>query len=56
MSKKPFDIPKEGDRVKLRGREPTGIISNINSTNNWTKVKWDDKGPLICHLYELERI
>lgn len=49
--------PVVGDRVQLRGREPTGKVRQIN-VNKWTIVDWDAwlSGPMIVHLNELEKI
>jgi hypothetical protein len=57
MSKPPKNLPKLMSRVKLRGREPTSLLVNLNDAN-WAWVKWD-KGftyAKICHLYELEEL
>jgi hypothetical protein len=55
MAKSPKDLPKVGDRCKLRGRDAVGTVQVI-SERNWTYVTWDEnvKAPLICHLHELE--
>jgi hypothetical protein len=47
--------PAKGDRVKLRGREPVGILSH-REPNGWANVKWDEGccGPKIVHINELE--
>jgi hypothetical protein len=51
------NLPLVGDRVKLRGREPTGTVHKINDIK-WVHVEWDEgsTGPTICHLFELEKI
>jgi len=57
--KKPTDLPREGDRVRLRGRGITGTVRDIHpQVKTWTWVDWDDckTGPLIVHLYELEKL
>lgn len=67
MRKPPADLPKEGDRVRLKGRHNFGIgvINDINPENNWVSIDWDSAGsfghsggntPRICHLYELEKV
>jgi uncharacterized protein YodC (DUF2158 family) len=45
-----------GDRVKLRGRSPKGIISKISS-NTWVRVVWDigSEGPRFVDIRELEK-
>lgn len=55
MSKAPKDLVKEGERCKLRGRQPIGTVRKIHPSN-WTYVDWDAgfKAPLVCHLHELE--
>jgi len=53
MSKQPKNLPKKDDRVKLRGREFVGTLIRIDP-DKWSFVKWDSKGPIICHLHELE--
>ncbi len=45
--------PKPGDRVALRGRSSTGVMEWVNSLF-WCRVKWDDGGPGLCHLFELQ--
>jgi hypothetical protein len=56
--KPPKNIPTIGERCRLRGRSPTGIVRTINAETNWTRVDWDEgcTAPLICHLHELERV
>jgi hypothetical protein len=53
----PPNTPSVGDRVKMRGREVFGILRKINNIN-WAKVEWDNDshGPVLCHLFELERM
>ena len=50
----------KGDRVKLRGREPSGVIKTMDRDSHWVCVLWDktgDKtGPKYVHEYELELI
>ena len=57
MTKPPPDLPKEGDRVKLRGKDAIGKLE-IVTENNWARVAWDwhFRAPQIVHLYELERL
>lgn len=47
--------PVVGDRVKLRGREPYGIIERINDMD-WTFIKWESNppGPKIVDIREVE--
>lgn len=54
----PPNTPRVGDRVRLRGREPTGTLRGVNPENQWSRVEWDrnGEGPRLCHLYELEKI
>lgn len=47
--------PVAGDRVKLRGRQPKGMVETVNAVTKWCRVRWDKgDGPTICHLDELE--
>jgi hypothetical protein len=56
VKRPPPNLPTEGDRAKLRGRERCGQVDYI-TPSNWCKVTWDDgQGPKLCHLHELERI
>lgn len=63
MAKSPPNLPVEGDRVKLRGREAVGRLVQVSTIDippihsQWANVKWDSgcKGPSVCHLYELEK-
>ncbi len=50
--------PQKGDRVKLRGREPEGIVKTFGLSPEWVVVGWDtDKpGPKYVHELELEVI
>ncbi len=45
-----------GNKVKLKGRDPQGVIYSKNGS--WVVVRWDkDKlGPAIVHELELENI
>lgn len=53
--KGPPNVPDAvGNIVKLRGTDNYGLVLQINS-NNWVQVSWVDKGPKICHLFELEK-
>jgi len=47
-----------GDRVKLKGRVPAGVIEKMGVDSKWVSVNWDKEtpGPKYCHLYEVERI
>jgi len=53
----PTNLPSVGDRCKLRGRNAAGTLREVTPHNNWARVDWDDpnRGPVICHLYELEK-
>jgi len=51
---KPKNPPEKGERVKLRGRSPRGTLRSINDLS-WCCVEWDDGGPGLCHLHELEK-
>lgn len=46
-----------GERVRLRGREPRGVLRRVNESSLWAQVEWDAEtpGPKHCHLKELER-
>lgn len=59
MPKKSLEpVPVVGDRVRLRGREPVGVLRQIDAESSWARVEWDSdaKGPDICHLRELQPI
>lgn len=47
---------KVGQRVKLKGREPTGIIKAFGLSPQWVSVDWDSgvKGPKYVHVLELD--
>ena len=47
---------KVGDRVKLRGRLPTGVLRHVDPVSKWARVEWDSEavGPQIVHFKELE--
>lgn len=49
---------KKGDRVKLKGRDPKGIIYTMSSNDYWVCVTWDkgNRGPKYVHGLELEVI
>lgn len=49
-----FEAPRVGDRVRLRGRAPSGTLRSVNA-REWAEVDWDDDtpGPELCHLREL---
>lgn len=54
--KGPSNQPAIGDRVRLRGRPAIGTIETINKLN-WVHVKWTGEGgPILVHLYELEKL
>ena len=48
----------KGDRVKLRGREPSGVIKTMDRDSHWVCVIWDEGkiGPKYVHEYELELV
>lgn len=54
----PSNLPAEGDRCRLRGKTATGRVAAIRADNRWTRVEWDadQTGPLVCHLFELEKV
>jgi hypothetical protein len=58
MKKSPQNLPSVGDRVQLRGR--ASHKGKLVDTNDrlWAWVEWDSSlgGPVICHLYELEKL
>lgn len=56
-SKPPVDTPKVGDRVRLRGRLATGLLTKVDA-RKWADVAWeaDAAGPKIVHLFELEQV
>lgn len=69
MAKAPKNLPEEGDRCCLRGRDALGYVRWIDKAINWSAIWWDEntnheitgpsigrKHPVICHLYELEKI
>ena len=47
-----------GDRVKLKGRKPVGVIKTMGKNDNWVRVDWDcgRQGPKFVHLYEREKV
>jgi hypothetical protein len=64
-------VPKVGDRVKLKGREPVGTLRHVGfspdgkptegvyaPTALWCTIDWDEAtpGPKICHLREIEKV
>ena len=54
-SKKP--LPIVGDFVSLRGRSRFGTLIEHSEWNGWCKIEWKgEKGPLIVHINELEKI
>ncbi len=54
---KKFPSPEIGDKVRLRGRIPEGILQKINKENLWCRVDWTNiDGPTFCHYQELEKI
>ena len=54
--KKSLLLPAVGDRVRLKGRDPQGIVMRISDKG--VNVVWDDGkvGPKIVPLYELEKL
>ncbi len=56
MAKRPKDAPEIGDRVQLRGSHMQGVLQQVNVENDWASVKWDVRGPVICHLFELKKL
>jgi hypothetical protein len=48
----------KGDRVKLKGREPQGVVKTMGKDDHWVRVDWDadKKGPKYVHEFELEII
>lgn len=56
-SKAPVNTPKVGSRVRLRGRQATGLLTKVDA-RKWADVTWeaDAAGPKIVHLFELEAI
>lgn len=55
MAKKPKDAPEVGDRVEWRGRGARGTLVQVDA-DDWSHVRWDDRGPLLVHLFELSKI
>lgn len=56
--KSPPNTPSVGDKVVMRGRrDATGTLTAINDETKWSRVAWDaaGAGPLLCHLFELEK-
>ncbi len=51
-------LPKRGSKVKLKGRNPFGVIKTMDEESKWVHVEWNKNtpGPKYCHLYELEEI
>jgi hypothetical protein len=47
-------MPERGERVKLRGRKPTGVLVKYDPETNWATVEWDTTGPRCCHRAKLE--
>ncbi len=49
---------KKGDRVKLKGRIPEGVIKTMGVDNTWVVVDWDEgkEGPKYVDLYEVELV
>lgn len=56
MAKREANLPKAGDRVRLKGRAPRGQLASVTALK-WCRVKWDDgyQGPMLVHLQELEK-
>lgn len=57
MKKKKNVNPVFDDKVRLRGRIQEGYLRRLENVN-WAIVDWtsEEKGPIIVHLYELEKI
>ncbi len=58
MAKPPPPMPPTvGDRVRLRGRAPVGIVKWIGNEMSWCEVEWDagPQGPRLVHLHEIEK-
>lgn len=55
MPKKPKDAPEVGDRVEWRGHGNKGTLVNVDTSNDWCSVNWDNGGPVLIHLFELRR-
>jgi hypothetical protein len=57
MAKKPKDAPQIGDRVEWRGHGNIGILEQVDSTNDWATVRWQQGvGPVLIHLFELKKL
>lgn len=57
VKRPPANTPARGDRCRLRGRSPAGVLRTIDPDTNWAVVEWDagKEGPKYVHLFELER-
>lgn len=55
--KRPKIVPQIGQPVRLKGREPAGILKFL-ADRGWAFVAWTTttKGPRIVHIDELEVI
>lgn len=51
-----LNLPDLNDRVRLRSKGIEGRVVFVNPENNWARVEWEEKGPTLCHLYELEKV
>ena len=57
MPKKPKDAPEVGDRVERRGFGVKGTLMQVDTTNDWASVSWDQGvGPVLIHLFELRKV
>ena len=56
MKRPPPEPLKIGERVRLRGRPPVGVLLWVGD-RLWSRVEWDGavSGPRIVHLLELDR-
>lgn len=57
MAKQPPNAPERGEAVRLRGKpEVTGTLKKYDPESQWATVDWiDNKGPRVCHRFELEK-
>lgn len=49
---------KKGDKVKLRGRKPAGVVKSLCKNPDWLRVDWNivPGGAEIVHIKEVELI
>jgi len=52
MKRAPKGTPAVGDVVEFRKNGETGTLVWVNSLN-WCSVDWRNRGPVLCHLFEL---